>query len=94
MEEEIRRVRMPRNKEVICIIEARLGTNKISARCQDNKVRICRIPGKMKKRIWMRENDAIIVKPWDIDGDRRADVAWVYNPTERNWLRRKKILTL
>lgn len=94
VEEQTQRVRLPREGEMLGVIESMLGTNKVLVRCQDNKMRITRIPGKMKKRIWMRENDAIIIKPWDIQGDKKADVIWVYNPTQRSWLRRKGILTL
>ncbi len=85
---------MPREKEILGIVEAMLGTNKISVRCQDNKMRIVRIPGRIKKRIWIREGDAILIKPWDIDSDRRGDVAWLYTPTQKNLLKKKNILTI
>lgn len=94
MEEQQERVRMPRDKEILGVVDAMLGTNKISVRCQDNKIRICRIPGKIKKRIWIREGDAIIVKPWDIDGGRRGDVAWLYTPTQKSLLKKRNILTI
>ncbi len=94
MEGEEIRVRMPRNGEVLGIVDTMLGANKLRIRCQDDKVRICRIPGKMRKRIWMREGDAVIVKPWSIQGDSSGDVIWKYNPTEASWLRRKRILTV
>lgn len=92
--EEPERIRMPREKEVLGIVEAMLGTNKISVRCQDNKIRIGRIPGRIKKRIWIREGDAILIKPWDIDSDRRGDVVWLYTPTQKNLLKKKNILTI
>lgn len=91
-EEGIFRVRMPHGKEVLGVVEAMLGTNKLQVRCEDNKLRICRIPGRMRKRIWMKENDIVIVEPWSIQGDKRGDVIWRYSPTEAGWLRRKGIL--
>ena len=94
MAEEVFRVRMPRGKEVLGIVEAMLGANKLHVRCQDNKIRICRIPGKMRKRVWIRENDAVIIEPWSIQGDKSGDVIWRYSPTEAGWLRRKGILKL
>lgn len=93
-EEGVFRVRMPRGKEILGVIEAMLGTNKLQVRCQDGKIRICRIPGKMRKRIWMRENDAVIVEPWSIQGEKRGDIIWRYSPTEASWLRRKGVLKL
>lgn len=94
MEGEEIRVRMPRSGEVLGIIDSMLGANKLLVRCQDEKIRICRIPGKMRKRIWMREGDAVLVKPWSVQADSNGDVVWKYNPTEASWLRKRRILTL
>ena len=93
-EEQPFRVRMPRGREVLGVIDAMLGVNKIRVRCQDNKVRIVRIPGRLRKSIWMKENDAVLVEPWTIQGDKCGDVIWKYSPTEASWLRRKGILKL
>ena len=93
-EEQPFRVRMPRGREVLGVIDAMLGVNKIRVRCQDNKVRIVRIPGRLRKSIWMKENDAVLVEPWTIQGDKSGDVIWKYSPTEASWLRRKGILKL
>lgn len=94
MEEEVFRVRMPRGREIFGVIEALLGTNKLHVRCQDGKIRICRIPGKLRKRVWMKENDVVIVEPWTIQSDKKGDVVWRYSPTEAGWLRRKGILKI
>ncbi len=94
MEGEEIRVRMPRGGEMLGVIDSMLGANKLRVRCQDDKIRICRIPGKLRKRIWMREGDIVIVKPWSIQGDIKGDVVWKYNPTEASWLRRKRILNM
>ncbi len=94
MEEQIQRVRTPRGKEVLGIIESLLGANKLRVRCQDDKIRICRIPGKLRKRVWMRENDVIIVEPWEIQGEKFGDAIWKYTPAQAEWLRRKGILKL
>ena len=93
-EEQPFRVRMPRGREVLGVIESMLGVNKIRVRCQDNKVRIVRIPGRLRKRIWMKENDIVLVEPWTIQSDKSGDVIWKYSPTEASWLRRKGILKL
>ncbi len=93
MEEEIR-VRMPRQGEILGIVEAMLGANKLKVRCQDGLVRICRIPGKLRKRVWIKEGDVVLVKPWEIQGDKNADIKWRYTGTESGWLRRKGILKL
>ena len=48
------------------------------------KHRLSRIPGKMKKRIWIREGDVVLIKPWDFQSDEKADVIWRYTRTEAN----------
>jgi translation initiation factor 1A len=93
-EEPIIRIKSPGRGEVLGIIESMLGSNRMMVRCQDNKMRICRIPGKMRKRIWMREGDAVIVKPWDIQGDKSGDVVFKYTPTQAGWLKKRGILKI
>ena len=48
----------------------------------------------MKKRIWIREGDVVLVKPWDFQSDQKADVIWRYTRTESNWLERKGYLNM
>lgn len=88
------RVRTPRGREVLGIIESMLGANKLRVRCQDNKIRLCRIPGRLRKKIWMKEGDAVLVEPWEIQGDKSGDIVYKYNPTQASWLRRKGILKM
>ncbi len=92
--EEIIRVRMPHSGEVLGVVEAMLGSNRLQVRCSDNKIRMCRIPGKLRKRVWIREGDAVVVEPWSIQGDKSGNIKWRYSPTEAGWLRRKGILKL
>lgn len=91
--EEIGRVRIPKKGEVLGIVESTLGASRLRVRCQDGVLRICRIPGKMRKRIWMRIGDVVLVKPWEIQ-EKNGDVVWRYIATEAGWLRRKNILKM
>ena len=43
----------------------------------DGKVRTCRIRGKIKRRMWIRDNDLVPVAPWDFQSD-KADIVWRY----------------
>lgn len=88
------RVRSPRKGEIPGIVEQILGHGKLKVRCNDKNIRLCRIPGKMKKRIWIREGDVVLVKPWDFQSDQKADVIWRYTRTESNWLERKGYLKM
>ena len=62
--------------------------------CQDGKTRICRIPGKLRSKLWVKEGDVVLVKPWPIQGDERGDVIHQYTKAQIEWLRKKGILKL
>jgi len=91
-EREISRIRTPRKGQILCLIETMLGGDRLRARCTDGKDRICRIPGRLRKRVWMRPGDIIMVEPWEIQGDERADVVFRYTRTQASWLKRKGLL--
>ena len=54
-----------------------VGGDNIIVKCTDGKVRTCRIRGKIKRRMWIRDNDLVLVAPWDFKSD-RADIIWRY----------------
>src|SRR3989338_3271487 len=85
------RVRLPRGEELIGIIEQRLGGNKMMVACLDGKSRNCRVPGRLKRELWLRPGDVVIVEPWELDKE-KADVIFKYRPGQVDWLRRKGYL--
>lgn len=89
--EEVLRVRLPRGKEVIGIIEQRLGGNKMMVRCLDGKTRNCRVPGRLKRALWLRPDDVVIIEPWELDSE-RGDVIFKYRSNQVEWLKRKGYL--
>jgi translation initiation factor 1A len=91
-EEEFIRVRMPAKNETICIVTSMLGGGRLEGRCEDGFTRICRIPGKIKKRIWIKPGYLILVKPWDVQKEERADVVLLYSKAQSQWLKRKGFL--
>ncbi|KUK04395.1 MAG: translation initiation factor [Methanosarcinales archaeon] len=64
-----------------------LGSNRVMLKCMDGKMRMGRIPGKMKKRIWVREGDLVIAVPWSFQ-DEKADIVWRYTGPQVDWLQR------
>lgn len=83
------KVRTPRGKQVIGFLEARLGGSKMRIRCFDGKTRICRIPGRLKRRLWVRPGDYLLVEPWEYGGDEKGDVVYKYRPNQVKWLKNK-----
>lgn len=88
-EGEITRVRLPRNREVFGLVQQRLGGSRMRVLCLDNKTRICRIPGRMKRSLWVRENDIVLIEPWELSGDEKGDILFKYKKNQVDFLRRK-----
>jgi translation initiation factor 1A len=93
MDEPVR-IRQPRGSEVLGVVEALLGSNKMRVRCQDDRMRLCRIPGKLRKSVWIREGDIVLVEPWSIQGDRSGDIVFRYTQTQVALLRKRNLLTM
>ncbi|MBD3398656.1 translation initiation factor eIF-1A [Candidatus Micrarchaeota archaeon] len=91
-EQQIMRVKLPKQGEVLGIVTGIMGGGRMTVLCNDGKERMGRIPGKLKRRIWVREGDAVIVRPWEIEGDKKGEVIWRYHPNERRWLQDKGYL--
>lgn len=89
IQEEIRRVKVPRGKQVIGIVDQRLGGSRMRVRCLDGKTRICRIPGRMKRKLWVREGDYLLIEPWDLGGEDKADVVFKYRYNQVDFLKKK-----
>jgi len=84
----------PGQGEILGVVTKLLGFDRIMVKCQDGNERLCRIRGKMKPRVWIREGDIVIVSPWDFQTDKRADVVWRYTHAQADNLRRKGLLTI
>lgn len=90
--EEFVRVKLPRGNQAIGVVEQRLGGSRMRVRCLDGKTRNCRIPGRLKRRLWIREGDIILVEPWEISGDEKGDVIFKYRPNQIAVLNKKGLL--
>ncbi len=85
--EKIDSLHAPQEGEVLGIAEKLLGYDRIMVRCQDGATRMCRIKGKMKRKVWIRLNDIVLVAPWDFQAETRGDIVWRYKGNEAEWLK-------
>lgn len=92
-QEDLTRVRIPRENEVIGKLAQRLGGSRCRVRCLDGKERICRIPGRLKKSLWVREGDIVLVEPWELGGDEKGDIVFKYKPNQVSWLQQQGYLS-
>ncbi|MBN2111963.1 translation initiation factor eIF-1A [Candidatus Woesearchaeota archaeon] len=92
IQQEYRRTMLPRGKQTFGILEQRLGGSRMRVRCLDGKSRVCRIPGRLKRSLWVREGDVLLIEPWELGGDEKGDVIFKYKPIQVDFLRRKGYL--
>lgn len=93
-QEEVVRVRLPRDDELIGEIVEMLGASRYKVACTDGRVRICRIPGKLRRVLRglignLHVGDLLLIKPWSIEPAEKGDVEWIYTRTQAAWLRKK-----
>jgi len=90
-EQIITRVRMPRDGQLIGVIKQRLGGNRMEVLSTDGKNRNCRVPGRYRRRLWLRPDDIVLIEPWS-DDDSKGDVVFKYSKGAKNQLKKKGIL--
>ncbi|MCJ7762935.1 translation initiation factor eIF-1A [Candidatus Bathyarchaeota archaeon] len=84
----------PSQNDILGVVVKLLGCDRIMVKCQDGHERLGRIRGKMKRRVWIREGDVVLVSPWDFQSDTRGDVVWRYTHAQAETLRKKGYLTV
>jgi translation initiation factor 1A len=92
--ESVIRPRLPREGEVLGYAEKLLGNERVLVRCLDGHTRLCRIRGKMKRRVWVRTNDLVIVSPWDFQFEKRGDIIYRYRRNQIDYLKTHGFLKL
>ena len=89
---ERRAGKLPSGNMQFAIIREFNGGSRFTALCEDGKTRMVRIPGKLKRRMWCRVNDLILIKPWVVQSDIKSDLVYRYLPAERNWLYKRNMV--
>lgn len=92
-QEEYIRIPLPNreDKEMFGIIDQMMGGSRAKAICEDGKVRLARIPGRIKRKQRIRNGDLVIIKPWDVD-DEKADIIFRYTHIQATNLSRRGLL--
>jgi translation initiation factor 1A len=91
--EEVGRLPLPRRNrgEIFGVANQLLGAARIRVMCEDSISRMGRITGKMKKKMWIREGDLLILRPWGFQ-EGKADILFRYSRTQAQYLARRNLL--
>ncbi len=84
-ESNLKELVMPGQGEILGKAIKLTGGDQVIVKCADGETRNCRIRGKLKRRMWIREGDIVLVAPWDFD-NRKADILWRYIKAHAEWL--------
>jgi translation initiation factor 1A len=88
-EGELHRLVLPTENQVLGVVTQMLGFDRVRAKCTDGYERLCRIRGKMKRRVWIRVGDVVLVDPWDFQAEERGDIVWRYTHGQAESLKKK-----
>jgi len=85
---------LPSLNDVLGVAVKMLDAERITVKCQDGKERMCRVRGKLKRRVWIREGDVVLVSPWDFQSDTMGDIFWRCRKNQSDWLRSHNYLQM
>jgi len=80
--DELEELVEPGPGDVYGVVVKMYGYDRVLVECSDGKTRLCRIRGQLRRRIWIREGDLVLVSPWDFQRDKRGDVWWRFTKVQ------------
>jgi translation initiation factor 1A len=69
-ESHLKELVLPEEGQCLGRVIKLVGGDNVVVKCNDSKIRVCRISGKIKRRMWIRVNDIVLVAPWDFQSDK------------------------
>jgi translation initiation factor 1A len=91
-EEEQHELRLPKENEILGVVISMLGASMAQIFCADGKERKGRIPGRLKRNMWIKNGDVVIVEPWPVGGDKGCDIVYRYSKADVEVLKQKGLL--
>ena len=86
-ESALKEIRLPEEGEMFGRVLKILGGENVLVKCTDNITRRGRIRGKLKRRVWIRDNDIVIIAPWDFNEAEKGDIVWRFTLPQVEWLK-------
>ena len=84
--------RLPDEGELFGRVLKILGSEYVMVKCTDGLTRRGRIRGKLKRRVWIRDNDIVIIAPWDFRGEEMCDIVWRFTSLQAEWLKKERFI--
>ena len=71
--------RYPKKDELIGYVTQLLGFGRMYVKCADGKIRLCQVKGSLSRYLWIGEGDLVLVKPWEVEKDKKGDILYRYD---------------
>ncbi|MCW3981670.1 MAG: translation initiation factor 1A [Candidatus Bathyarchaeota archaeon] len=84
---------LPAPGDGLCVAVQLPGFDCVLVKPQDGNERLCRIRGKMKRRVWISQGGMVLVSPWDSQSDKRGDVSWRHTRAQAEMLRTNGLIS-
>ena len=91
-ERELKDTPLPSEGQLLGVVRKVLGADRVQVLCTDGKMRVCRIRGKLRRRVWVRVNDVVLVELWGFQTDTRGDIVGRYTAAQAEWLKKQGYL--
>jgi translation initiation factor 1A len=85
-ESDLKDTPLPKEGQLVGIAKKLLGADRVLVICSDGKERVCRIKGSIRRKVWIRVGDAVLVELWGFQNDTRGDVIGKYTKAQKQWL--------
>ena len=89
-ESALKEMKNPQEGEIFGRVLKLMGGENLLIKCIDGVTRRGRIRGKLKRRVWIRDNDLVIIAPWEFGKEERGDILWHYTLPQVDWLKQNK----
>ena len=86
-ESALKELKLPQEGEMFGRVIKLLGGENLLVKCADDVTRRGRIRGKLKRRVWIRDNDIVIIAPWEFGQRDRGDILWRYTLSQADSLK-------
>ncbi len=87
-----------RNNETLGVVTEIFGGGRMRVNAEDGKTYMGIIRGKLKKRMWVRVGDVVLITPWEFESKRKgklpkSHIIWRYTRTQTNWLVNHRVIS-
>jgi translation initiation factor 1A len=83
--------RLPEEGELFGRVLESLDGENFMVKCTDGVTRRGRIRHNLRRRVWIRDNDIVIIAPWDKE-EAACDIVWRFTLPQAEWLRGERFI--